>query len=162
MKKLLLFIVVMCLIVPAVLAQETYTLKTGIAIDKVPKAFYGTWRVASKLIDTNAEGLFKQGDVDLWNISRADNVITLENPFSGAKASIVFDEVNDKFIKFKKVGNYDGKKLTDMVELTLSKDTFSGINHLKLDTISDDGHVVKSDIATYKLTGEKISGASIK
>lgn len=146
-----------------VFAAETYVFKAGISLDKIPKEFYGTWRVSSQLVETNTDGIFKEKNVDLWNLSRAGDVITLDNPFSGAKASISVDEVSDRLIRFKKVGNYDSKKLTDTVQLNLGKETFTGTNNLKLETISEtDGHVLKNQWATYKLTGEKISGASVK
>lgn len=146
-----------------VFAEETYTLKTGISIDKIPKDFYGTWRVSSKLISTNSDATFKEGSVDLWNLSRVGNVITLDNPFSGAKASITVSDINGRAIKFKKVGDYDSKKLSDTVQLVLGKDTFKGTNNLKLDTTSEvDGHVIKTEWAIYSLSGEKISGSSIK
>lgn len=138
-------------------------LKAGVSIDKVPKEFYGTWRVSSTLISTNAQGLFKEKNIDLWNLSRAGDVITLDNPFSGAHANIMVSDVNERSIKFKKVGDYDSKKLTDTVQLVLSKDSFKGTNNLKLDTISDvDGTVIKTEWAVYNLTGEKISGETIK
>lgn len=143
-------------------AEQTYTLSTGISIDKIPNELYGTWRVSSKLSATNAQDNFKSTSTDLWNLSREHDVITLSNPFSGAKASISFDEVSGKFIRFTKIGNYDGKKLTDTVQLTLEKETFTGKNTIKLDTIADDGHVIKSEWANYTLSGEKISGSSIK
>jgi len=163
MKKLLLLISIFILGASCVFAAETYVLKAGISLDKIPKEFYGTWRVSSQLLSTNTDGLFKENNVDLWNLSRSGDVITLDNPFSGAKASITIDEVSDKLIKFKKVGDYDSKKLTDSVQLSLGKDTFTGTNNLKMDTISElDGHVLKSEWATYKLTGEKISGVNIK
>lgn len=142
-------------------AEQTYTLKTGISIDKVPKEFYGSWRVTSKVLTSTGDGIFKGSCVDLWNLSRVGNVITLDNPFSGAHASISVDEVNGKIIRFSKIGDFDGNKLTDTVEITLGKESFTGVNYLKLDTISSDGHVIKTDKATYKLVGEKISGASI-
>lgn len=161
--KILLF-TVFCLLFTAfaVHAQDT-VLKTGISIDKVPHEFYGTWRVSSALADTNEDGLFRENSVDLWNLSRAGNVITLVNPFSGAHASISVDEINNKTIKFRKVGAWDkGQKLTDIVEMTLSKNSFTGVNYLKLDTIDENGHVTKSSKATYRLRGEKIAGESIK
>lgn len=145
----------------SVFAQDK-VLQVGISIDKVPKDFYGTWRVTSKIISTNTEGLFKENSTDLWNLSRSGDVITLDNPFSGAKASITLSEVKDRAVKFKKIGDNDGKKLTDTVQLVLGKDSFKGVNNLKLDTISEDGHVIKTEWAVYGLTGEKISGDSIK
>lgn len=137
-------------------------LKGTVSIDRVPKEFYGTWRVSSKLVSTNSEGLFKKSTVDLWNLSRMNDVITLDNPFSGAHASIMLDDIKGQAIKFKKVGNCeDNKKLTDTVQLTLGQETFTGVNYIKLDTISD-GHVIKTETATYDLRGEKISGTNIK
>lgn len=142
---------------------EPTVLKSGISIDKVPKDFYGTWRVASQLLSTNSEGLFKKNSIDLWNLSRVGDVITLDNPFSGAKASIVISTIDDRAIKFKKIGEDEGKRLTDTVQLVLGKDKFKGVNNLKIDTISEvDGKVLKTEWATYSLSGEKISGETIK
>lgn len=160
-KFIYLLIFILFLSVSYAFAEGT-VLKTGISIDKIPKDLYGTWRVAAKLTSTNSDGLFKDNSIDLWNLSRVGNVITLDNPFSGANASIVVNAVEGRSIKFKRIGDYDkGKKLTDTVQLTLGKDTFIGINSLKLDTISDDGHVIKTQWAEYSLKGEKISGESI-
>lgn len=146
----------------AVFAQQQ-VIHAGISIDKVPNEFYGTWRVESQLVSTNAPERFKANTVDLWNLSRAGDVITLDNPFSGAHASIMVDSVNNKTVKFKKIGDYDNQKLTDTVQVTLGKETFTGTNTLKMDTVSQlDGHVLKSETATYKLKGEKISGSSVK
>lgn len=153
--KFILTILLMLTITLSAFAQDT-VLKAGVSIDKVPKELFGTWRVKAKLISTNNEGIFKPTSTDLWNLSRVGNVITLDNPFSGAKASIRVDEVSGKTIKFRKIGDYDGQKLTDTVQLNLSTETFTGINNLKLDKAS------KSDWATYKLSGEKISGDSVK
>lgn len=162
MKKIIICLMLMFIATACVFAQDT-VLKGGVSIEKVPKAFYGTWRVSSKLISTSNEGIFKSSSIDLWNLSRVGDVITLNNPISGAKASITVDEVSDTLIKFKKIGDYDSKKLTDTVQLTLGKETFTGINTLKLDTISQvDGHVIKTETASYRLSGEKISGSNIK
>lgn len=164
-KKSLIIIFVFCVFISAglsVLAKDL-VLKAEVSIDRVPKEFYGTWRVSSKLVSTNSEGNFKESNIDLWNLSRVGNVITLSNPFSGAKASIVISNIDGRAIKFSKIGNYDGNKLTDTVELVLGKETFSGTNNLKLDTISGaDGTVINTKRATYKLSGEKISGETVK
>jgi len=163
LKRIFALLFIVFLGVSCAFASQTLTLQAGISLDKVPKEFYGTWRVSSDLISTNNEEIFKKNSVDLWNLSRLGSVITLDNPFSGAKASITLDGVDNRVIKFRKTGKYDTKKLTDSVELTLGKETFEGTNSLKLDTISEvDGHVLKSEWARYRLSGEKISGASIK
>lgn len=137
-------------------------LQAGVSIDKVPKELYGTWRVSAKLISTNTQDRFKNNSVDLWNLSRAGNVIKLDNPFSGANASVVVSYVGEGSVKFKRINNYDDKKLTDTVQLILRKDSFKGINSLKIDTISQvDGHIMKTEWAEYELLGDKISGESI-
>ena len=168
LKKILSLLLILPLLLvftsPCALADENFTLKSSISVmDNIPKEFYGTWRVTSELASTNAEATFKQKNVDLWNLSRHANVITLDNPFSGAKASITIDAVENGLIKFKKLGDYDSKKLTDIVQLRLSKDKFTGTNTIILETLSNiDKSVIKSERATYKLTGEKISGQSIE
>jgi hypothetical protein len=143
---------------------NSYTLKTGISmVEQVPGSFYGTWRVSAKLAETTNKQKFKPASVDLWNLSREGDVINLSNPFTGANASITVSYVGDNVIKFTKAGNYEGYRLTDTVELKLGGNRFSGINRLTLETLSDvDGHVVKTDKATYNLQGERISGESIK
>jgi len=163
-KKILSIVIILLFTAISTFADESFTLKSGISVlDNIPKEFYGTWRVTSKLVYTNSEATFKPESVDLWNLSRKGDVITLDNPFSGAEASITVDEVSDKLIKFKKLGNYDSKKLMDTVQLNLGKDTFSGTNTLLLETLSNvDKSVIKSEKATYKLVGEKISGSNIK
>jgi len=163
MQKVFKLLFTFCLLLftlSSAFAKDT-VLNAGISIDKVPQELYGNWRVKSQLISTNSEGLFKENCVDLWNLSKVGNVLTLDNPFSGAHASIVINEVDGRLIKFQKIGDYDEKKLTDTVQLNLGKETFTGINNLKFDTVSE-GHVTKTEWATYKLSGEKISGTSVK
>lgn len=163
LKKILTLIIIALTIIPFAHAEGDYTLKTGVSvIDRVPSEFYGTWRVTSELVSTNSEGTFKKRSVDFWNLSRRDDVITLDNPFSGARASLIIDVADAKLIKFKKIGDYDSKKLTDIVQLNLSKETFDGTNNLILETLSNiDKAVIKSERATYSLKGEKISGTGI-
>ena len=139
-------------------------LKTGISLqERLPDGFYGTWRVASVLSETNSAKTFKKENVDIWNLSKSGDVINLSNPFTGASASITLSYVGDDAIRFSKKGNYDGQVLTDTVEIKLSGDSFSGTNTLVLETLSDvDNSVIKTAKAVYMLKGEKIAGTSIK
>ena len=128
----------------------------------VPRAFFGSWRVVSNLIETDSPGLFKDKGVDLWNISRENDVITLSNPFSGATAQIKINSVNENKIVFTKSGSYDNKLLTDTVSININGDKFTGFDVLKLDTISDvSGKIIKSETAKYAIKGEKIAGQSV-
>lgn len=140
-----------------------YTLKTGISMEEqVPNGFMGTWRVSSKLLDNGGSPIFKQTGIDLWNLSRTGHVINLTNPFTGASASIRVNYVDGNSIKFTKQGDNDNKILTDTVEIKLEGDRFTGVNIIKLETLSEvDKSVIKTETAKYSLVGEKISGMSI-
>lgn len=145
------------------IADNPTVLKAGVSlVREVPPALMGTWRVAAALKSTDSPTNFKKTSVDIWNLSRNNDVINLSNPFTGATASINVSYVNKSTIKFTKVGDYDNQKLTDCVEITLSGDKFVGVNTLTLVTYSRDGNAVLSTkTATYALTGAKISGARI-
>ncbi|MBQ9688159.1 hypothetical protein IJV79_00825 [bacterium] len=159
MKKLLLVLAILFLALP-VFCQTL--LHTKVSVREIPNSFFGNWRVESVLASTNAPNLFKQKSVDFWNLSRAHDVINLENPFSGASQTVTVRDVTSEFIKFTKVGNYDGRRLTDEVTINIDDDVFRGVNELKLETISGiDGHVMKTDYATYHIKGEKLSGTSM-
>lgn len=133
-------------------------LKGGVSA--VPQSFFGTWRVQSKLVDTNSPLIFKENNVDLWNLSRLGDVITLSNPFNGAKADITIDSVSEETVIFTKSGKYGNKNLTDVVEIKLSGENFAGTDTIKLDTYSDvNGKIMKTETAKYSIKGEKIAGS---
>ena len=138
-------------------------LQAGISIDSVPNNFYGSWRVVAKVDKQTGSVNFRPQTVDFWNLSREGNVINLNNPFTGANASVKVDYVEGNLIRFTKKGRYDGNKiLTDTVDLKLSGDTFTGINSLTLETFSNiDNSLIKKDSAIYILRGEKVFGESI-
>lgn len=144
-------------------ATELNVYKGGISVvERVPPAFFGTWRVSSLLKSTDSPSTFKKNNIDIWNLSKQGDVVTLSNPFSGANASITLTYADANAIKFAKNDKYDGKILTDTVELNLDNDKFSGVNTLLLETLSDvDNSVIKSVTATYVLKGEKIAGETI-
>lgn len=160
MRLLLIFILSFILFAPVVYAGEELVLKSGISLDEmVPDALFGTWRINSHLQETNAKGFFKPNNVDLWNISRSNSVITLDNPFSGAKASISVKEVEGNKVVFEKEGRYDNKILSDKVELYLDGDKFKGVNYLTLTTVSEiDGRIMDSQTAQYTLYGDRVAG----
>lgn len=139
------------------------TLHVGISADSVPNNFYGSWRVVGKVDKQSGTMNFRPQSVDFWNLSRRGDVINLNNPFTGASASVKLDYVEGNIIRFTKTGEYDyNKKLTDTVDLKLMGDTFTGVNYITLETFSAiDNSLIKKDTAIYLLKGEKISGLSI-
>lgn len=138
-------------------------LQAGVSIEQIPKALFGSWRVSAKLDTTNSPSRFKPQSIDFWNMSRINDKITLDNPFSGANAEITVKAVEGNLVIFTKTAKYDENKvLTDTVTLRLNKNKFSGINTLKLESFSlVDNHLIKTETATYLVTGEKISGDSV-
>ena len=145
----------------SVKAQD-FALQAGVSINDVPKALYGTWRVTAKIEDSNSYRTFKPTSIDTWTLSRVNDKITLSNPFSGANAEISLQTLQGNLIVFSKKAPYDNKVLTDTVTLRLLENSFSGINDLKLESFSNiDGHLIKTEKAKYRISGEKISGDNI-
>ena len=159
MKKI--FLIFLCLIFTP-LVQAT-VIEAGISIEDVPKALFGSWRVSAKLDKSNSYGSFKSQSIDFWNLSRVNDFVKLENPFSGANAEISIQTVEGNLIVFSKRLPYDNNKiLTDTVTIRLNENDFHGINTLTLETLSlIDNHVIKTETATYNITGEKLSGDSV-
>lgn len=160
MKKFLLLLLILLF----GLCVNSETLQAGISkVDSLPNSFFGNWRVAAKIDKQTGSIYFKPNTIDFWNLSRSGDVINLNNPFTGASASVKLDYVEGNIIRFTKTGQYDSnKKLTDTVDLKLNGDTFTGVNYITLETFSDiDNSLVRKDTAIYILKGEKISGVSI-
>ncbi len=159
LKRLFIIFVLLC---GTFVSAET--LKAGVSkVGAVPNSFYGSWRVVAKLDKQSGSVYFKPQAVDFWNLSRSGDVINLNNPFTGASATVKLDYVEGNLIRFTKSGDYDGnKKLTDTVDLKLVGNTFTGVNYLTLETYSyKDNSLIRKDTAVYILQGEKISGMSI-
>ena len=133
-------------------------LLTG-SVTEIPKSFFGLWRVSSKLIETDSPVIFQENNIDLWNLSRVGDVITLSNPFNGANATVTVDSIDNKYIVFTKTGKYGSKILTDTVKINLSEESFEGVDLIKLETYSDvSDKIVKTETAKYSIKGEKIEG----
>ena len=173
MKLLKLILILLCfnlLLLPVKAAGTTansngsYTLKAGVSvIDSVPNTFYGNWRVVSKLQRTNAPAKFNSSSVDLWNLSREGDVLNLSNPFTGASASLTLSQASDSNIKFTRVSEVqNNQRVTEVVELNLNKDYFTGTNTWYWQVMSDvNGQIVSTYTARYSVRGEKLSGMSI-
>lgn len=152
----ILFIILSCLNVYAV------TIQTGVSIEHVPNTFFGSWQITAQLEKTSNYSIFKPRSQDLWNLSRRGNVITLENPFTKAKAEIGLNRVEDNVIVFTKTSSYDNKVLKDIVTIRLNGNTFAGYNDIILETRSlYDGHILKTESAKYLIKGTKVSGSTV-
>lgn len=162
MKKIIFLLIFLLITFGYVLADENYALTAGISVNQIPKTFFGTWRVTAKLDDSNSYGTFKPQGSDIWTLTRIGDIVTLSNPYTGAKAQITLKAVEENLIIFTKKAPYDNKILTDTVSIRIDKNNFKGINTLSLDTLSNiDGHVIKTETARYLINGEKIAGENI-
>lgn len=156
-RILLLLFLILNFILPFGLCDQPKLLTAGITM--VPESFYGTWRVESNVIDSNSD-VFKDKSLDIWNLSRTGDVITLYNIFNGAQAQITVNKADTKHVIFTKVGKQKNKELKDTVEIYISGEEFSGTDNIELRTYVD-GKIIKIEKARYKIKGEKIAGGSI-
>lgn len=159
MKK---FALVLTCFIFCITMAYAYTIQAGVSVDKVPKTLFGSWQVEAQLIETNSERSFKPRSTDLWNLSRYGNVLNLENPFTGAKASVDLKSTEGNLVVFTKTSDWDNRTLKDIVSIRIENNSFSGINDVILETTSlYDGHILKKETARYKIVGKKLSGTSI-
>ena len=160
MKKV--FVLIICLVIALFSTVLAETIKAGVSIESVPKAFFGTWQVDAQLEKTNNYGTFKPVSRDLWNLSRTGDVIKLENPFTRASAQVEIKQTEGNVVVFAKTSSFDNKILRDTVTIRLNGDTFGGYNDFVLETVSlYDGHILKRDTAKYLIKGVKLAGSSI-
>ena len=101
MKKL--FTLLLAIILPA--CANAAVLEAGISVEEVPKSLFGTWQIRAKLDTTNSYRTFKPQSVDMWSLSRQGDILTLDNPFSGAKAEVSIKTVEGNLIVFSIEGN---------------------------------------------------------
>ena len=158
MKRMVLFLFLYIFLAVCTVNAAQPTVLTG-SVSMVPKSFYGTWRVISERIEQNSD-IFKEKSLDVWNLSRTGDVITLYNMFNGAKAEINVENSNDKHVIFTKSGEYGKKKLTDKADIIIDGDYFEGFDYIRIDTYVG-GKIVKTQSATFKIRGEKIGGAAV-
>lgn len=162
MKKILivLFLLLISTFVYKVSADPV--IKTGVSLENLPNAIFGTWDVVATLEKTSDYSTFKPQTKDVWNLSRKGNVLTLENPFTRAKAEVKVSQIEGNVVVFSRDSVVDNYVLRDTVTIRIEGNKFSGMDDLVYETLSlHDGHVLKRVTAKYLLKGYKISGMSI-
>lgn len=142
---------------------SAFELKGGVVEEYIPKGFFGSWAVISKLDSSNNPSVFNYESRDIWTLSGYNNVLILENLQSGARSEI---EIKDK--------STDGKTLTfkrekvvlkgqktiykETVSFKLMNTNFSGTDEFIVERYNSENKLIKKDIATYHIAGVKISG----
>ena len=143
------------------------TLKGGTVYDIVPRGFFGTWHVVSKMQSSNNTKIFNKLSVDIWNLSAMGNVLILENAMTGAKSSIqmqpnkgAYDGKTLKFqrIKEEKEGRYKYIQ-RESPEFVLDGNVFRGYDTYIIEKY-EDNKLISKDVVKYIVIGQKISGES--
>lgn len=159
MKKILLILFsLMCVLINSCNAM---VIEGNVAMtDKVPKEFFGDWKVVSVCTKSTNKEYFDSKSVDIWTLKRTGDIITLMNPLSGARADITVNDVKGKTVKFEKRSYYPDEESIETPILTLQGDNFTGVDKISIKTFKD-GKLIKEDYVEYQVKGTKISGSPI-
>ena len=159
MKKILLVLFsLMCVLINSCNAM---VIEGNVAMtDKVPKEFFGDWKVVSICTKSTNKEYFDSKSVDIWTLKRTGDIITLMNPLSGARADITVNDVKGKTVKFEKRSYYPDEESIETPIFTLHGDNFTGVDKISIKTFKD-GKLIKEDYVEYQVKGTKISGSPI-
>lgn len=162
MKKFWIIFFIILFSSPAMpVLAEGMVLKGGVSLsNKVPKGFFGTWKIKSVMTYSNNKKIFNEETTDFWNLSKSGDVITLSNPVSGAEASVTVEDVQGNKIKFTHVTESNTAKMTETPTLTLSGENFHGTDKIVIDKFKN-GEKVSTDIVIYDISAQKITGSDI-
>jgi hypothetical protein len=140
------------------------TLKGGVLEEYIPKGFYGSWGVISKLQKSNNPTMFNFQSKDIWTLSGYGNILILENIESGAISEIKIQEktTDGKTLKFEreKISRNNNYKLIykEIVQFKLSGNNFSGTDDFIVEKYDNKNTLIEKNIANYRIEGVKISG----
>lgn len=140
---------------------EGKVLEGGVTVtDRVPAGFFGAWKVVAVRVNTTNEQMFSPYSVEMWNLSKSGDVITLENPVSGAQASITVKDATENTFTFQRITGDSSEKVTETAALTLNGDSFTGYDTMAVRYYKN-GKLLKEENVKYKLKAMKISGENI-
>ena len=161
MKKIL-FLLSLTLLFAQFQAFAQRPLEASISlVDKLPPEFFGTWHVISIQKYCSNPLLNTPYSVDIWNISRLGDVITLTNPQTGAIASVKIDEVNGNSIKFTRTANSNEEFVVETPNITINGENFVGTDKIVIENYKFGEHA-STDVWVFNVKAKKISGASTK
>ena len=140
------------------------TLKGGVYEEYIPKGFYGSWGVISKMKSATNPTKFNYESKDIWVLSGSGNILILKNLESGAYSEIEIQEksIEGKTLKFerqKTLRTKEGKQIQkEIVEFVLQGKNFSGSDRFFIENYDKNNNLINTDSATYSVEGVRISG----
>ncbi len=158
MKKFLIALILLF----TINCTQAEVLRATVTKDEIPKGFFGTWHVTSKLTETNNPELFNTISVDIWTLGGYGNTLILENVHTGASSSIQVESqknLDGKTLKFQRVkSNTRG----NMKIVQRESPEFKLNGNIFYDTYIIERYVnnklIQKDVVKYKVVGQKISG----
>ena len=147
------------------LNANAQVLKGGVYEEYIPKGFFGSWGVISKLEETNNPELFNYQSKDIWTLSGYNNILILDNLESGATSTIEIENKNkNNILKFErkkeKKGNNSKIIYKEIVQFKLNGNNFSGSDDFIVEEYDKNNKLIKQNKAKYHVEGVKISGES--
>ena len=138
-------------------------LRAGVEQTYIPKGFFGSWGVISKLNSSNNPSLFASESRDVWTLSGYNDVLILENLQSGAHSKIRIKEKakDGKTLKFnrEKVVEKNEKIIyRETVQFALRGNNFSGTDKFVVEKYDKNNVLIEKSEAKYIVEGVKISG----
>lgn len=143
---------------------QAEVLRATVSKDEIPKGFFGTWHVTSKIVETNNPKMFNTLSVDIWTLGGYGNTLILENIQSGASSSIQVapnSNLDGKTLKFTRVKSDTRGELTVVQKetpvFTLNGNIFEGFDTYIIERYINN-KLIQKDVVKYKVIGQKISG----
>ncbi len=124
--------------------------------DEVPEDFYGVWLVSAQQVSCTNPDLYNSTSVEVWTLTKNNNIIILTNPFSGASAAINVEEVQGNTVKFSRVSQEFDEIGYESPTLTINGETFEGVDEMVIKRVNH-RQVLSEDIIKYRIKGKKIS-----
>lgn len=129
-------------------------------MDNLPTGLFGSWEVASIQTYTNNAALTAPPSIDYWNIYRNGDVLTLENPKTGAKASVTLNTVKENTVTFTRKKITQSEEVTETPTITILGENFTGKDRMVIKKYKNNVPV-KTSVVEFFIAGKKTGGNSV-
>ena len=129
-------------------------------IEQVPQELFGSWAVSAVQSYTNNPQKYNLiPSLDYWTIYKYDNVLTLENPQSGARASVKIKEVVNNTVSFTRQSKKTESEVTETPTITILGENFVGTDKMVIKNYKN-GSLISTDVVEFMIRGQKIGGVT--